>query len=57
MVLIKGWHNPRARQDFAKAFPDPRKRRRKPQKDTDMLNALLLWVAATPSVKEPANGN
>lgn len=49
MVLIKGWHMPKARQDFAKAFPDPRKHRRKVQTDTDMLAALSVWVAATPA--------
>lgn len=50
MVLIKGWHMPKARQDFAKAFPDPKKQsHRARQSDGDMLNALRLWIATTPN--------
>jgi len=47
LVLITGWHNPRARQKFTTMFPDPRAAaRRKSQTDGDMLAALRLWVAA-----------
>ena len=43
LVIIQGWHNPKARLDFAKVFPDPKaKVRRVPQTAEQMVAALRL---------------